>query len=116
MKKLFQIFFCLCLIITNPYSIISYGQSDNPPVGLGQWRIHLPYTTSIAIAEGNNKVFCASKYGLFSYNKNDGSIERYSRVTGLNDLEISTIRYNSAIGVLLIAYQNSNLDMLFDDN
>jgi hypothetical protein len=92
------------------------GQNDNPAVGLGQWRIHLPYNSAISLTEGDNKVFCATKYGLFSYEKDDGTLERYSRITGLNDLEISSIRYNNTVGVLLIAYINSNIDLLFNDN
>jgi ligand-binding sensor domain-containing protein len=75
----------------------------------------LPYNNVLSIAEGNGKIYCASRYALFSYDKNDGALERFSRITGLNDLEIGTIRYNSAAGVLLIAYQSSNIDLLYND-
>ena len=95
----------------------SSGQnSDNGLVGIGQWRMHLPYNKAVAVTEGNGKVYCASKYGLFSADKNDGSIERYSQISGLSDFEIATIRYSSSVGVLVIAYENSNIDLIYDDN
>ena len=98
-------------------SINSFGQnSDSGLVGIGQWRMHIPYNKAVSVAEGNGKVFCASKYGLFSTAKNDGSLERYSRASGLSDFEISSIRYNASAGVLVIAYENSNIDLLYNDN
>ena len=98
-------------------SMHSTGQnSDNGLVGIGQWRMHLPYNKAVSVTDGNGKVYCASQYGLFSVSKTDGSIERYSRTSGLSDFEIASVRYNSAAGVLVIAYANSNLDLLYDDN
>ncbi|HEX5653028.1 MAG TPA: two-component regulator propeller domain-containing protein, partial [Chitinophagaceae bacterium] len=42
----------------------------------------------------------------------DNSIERWSRVTGLSETGISTIRYDEANGKLMIAYSNSNIDIV----
>jgi hypothetical protein len=94
----------------------SAQNSDKGIVGIGQWRMHVPYNKAVAVTDGNGKVFCASRYGLWSVSKGDGEIERYSRISGLSDFEIATVRYNSSAGVLVIAYENSNIDLLFDDN
>ena len=77
--------FVFCLITAT-----SEAQVNNPSVGLGQWRIHLPYFDGTVEAIGNGRVFCATHYALFSYKLDDGSIQRYSRVNALSDFEIST--------------------------
>ena len=98
-------------------SIHAFGQStDDGLVGIGQWRMHLPYNKAVSVTDGNGKVYCASQYGLFSVSKSDGSLERYSRTSGLSDFEIASIRYNASAGVLVIAYANSNIDLLYDNN
>ena len=60
-------------------------------------------------------MYCATRYALFSYKKSDGSVQRYSRLTGLSDFEITTIRYNTEDRLLLVAYQSSDIDLLYDD-
>ena len=91
------------------------AQVGNPIVGLDNWRIHLPYNDGKIVSGGNDLVYCATQYALFSYKKSDASVQRYSRLTGLSDFEINTIRYNAEDHVLLIAYQSSDLDLLYDD-
>ncbi len=113
-KKIVSVFTFSLLLLT---VFVTYAQNtDNAMVGIGQWRMHLPYNKAVSLAEGNGKIYCASRYGLFSYDKNDGTLERYSRVSGLSDFEISSIRYSATIGVLVIAYENSNIDLLYNDN
>src|SRR5262249_702874 len=98
-----------CLVIT----FQSWAQ--NADVGIGQWRVHLPYNLGKSVAETGSKVYSASTEGLFSYTKEDGSLKRISRIDGLSDFEIHQIRYSAATGVLIIAYENSNIDLLYDD-
>ena len=84
--------------------------ADEPPIG--QWRDHLNYSNAISITEGGGKVYCASKMGLFSYNKSDESLERWSKITGLSDIGFQSIAYNKSSNALLIAYSNSNIDII----
>jgi len=84
-------------------------------VGLDQWRMHLPYTEGKIVSGGNDLVYCATKYALCSYKKSDGSVQRYSRLTGLSDFEIGTIRYSKENKLLLVAYESSDVDLLYDD-
>ena len=81
----------------------------------GSWRDHLPYTSAIKVAEIDGKIFCATNGGLFSYKTSDNSIQRYSKVNGLSDIDISTIGYSEETNTLLIAYQNGNLDLIRND-
>lgn len=90
------------------------AQDHLPPVG--QWREHLPYNSAIDLAAVAGKVYCATPYSLFSVDPGDNSIERYSRVTRLGETGISTIGADEAGLKLLVAYNNSNLDILYGDD
>lgn len=96
----------LCLLIT----CLLQAQEPLPPIG--QWREHLPYNSAIDLAAANGRIYAATPYSLFSVEIADGSVERYSRITGLSETGVSTIFYDSTEQQLLVAYTNSNLDIL----
>lgn len=90
---------------------LTTAQDPLPPVG--EWREHLPYNNAIDLVAGDGKVYCATPYSLFAVNTADNLVERYSRITGLSETGISTIRYDEASKKLFIAYTNSNIDILY---
>src|SRR5665213_781907 len=91
---------CLVLLLS--------GIVHSQDIPIGQWRIHLPYYNTIAGTEAKNRIYCASSLGLFFYDKNDNQVERLSKISGLSDLQISTIKYNPATDKLIICYANTN--------
>jgi hypothetical protein len=83
----------------------------------GAWRDHLPYNDGKRLAEGGNKIFCStSGGGLFSFNLLDNTLEKYSKVNGLSDADISCIAFNQAMEILIIGYNNGNLDLVKKDS
>jgi hypothetical protein len=91
--------------------LIVAAQQPLQPVGL--WREHLPYNSAIDLAAAKDRIYCASPYSLFSVTTQDNTIERLSRVTGLSETGVSTIYYDATNDKLLIAYTNSNIDILY---
>lgn len=91
-------------------NIIGHSQDPLPPIG--QWREHLPYNTTIDVTGAVGKVYAATPYSVFSVEPADGSVERFSRITGLSETGVSAIYFDSTEQQLLIAYTNSNLDIL----
>lgn len=87
------------------------GQPGLPAIG--QWREHLPYNSAIDLAAGEDRIFCATPYSLFSVMLSGNTISRMSRVTGLSETGISALGLDPATGKLLIAYTNSNIDVLY---
>ncbi|MCF8339130.1 MAG: hypothetical protein K9I74_14230, partial [Bacteroidales bacterium] len=83
--------------------------------GFNQFYDHLPYNQTISLAFGDNLVYTATPFSLFTYNQNDNSVERLTRVQGLNDIDISWIDYNNQESTLFIAYQNTNIDLIKGD-
>ncbi|MGA2823405.1 MAG: hypothetical protein ABSE72_07745, partial [Bacteroidales bacterium] len=80
--------------------------------GIGQWRDHLPYSQCIAVKEVGSRIYCATVYSLFYYDKEDNSIQRINKINGLSDIGISTINYNASYNTLVIAYTNANIDLI----
>lgn len=99
----------LLLLIISVLFFIQTGAQ--PPIGL--WREHLPYNSAIDVAAGDDRVYCATPYSLFSVSLSDKSVERLSRVTGLAETGINTIQYDAANSKLVIAYSNSNIDIIY---
>jgi hypothetical protein len=83
----------------------------------GAWRDHLPYNQARRLAEAGSKIYCTTfGGGLFSYNTDDNAIQKYSKVNGLSDADISTIGYSREHKMLVIGYSNGNVDLIRNDS
>ncbi len=105
MKLLFKIFAVFCGIF---YSFSIYPQG----VAVGEWRDHLPYINCISVTEGNNIIYCATPYAVFSYNTTDNSIERITKVNKLSDIGVSCIKFHKNLNTLVVCYSNGNIDLV----
>jgi streptogramin lyase len=102
--NIFTIFLIFLYTITNAQSI-----------AIGQWREHLPYTSVISVAQGEDIIYAATPYSIFAYNKADNSIQRLNKINGLSDHSISTIGYHPSYKALFVAYNNTNLDIIINN-
>lgn len=99
-----KIFICLAFIVlANP------GQSQTR---VGEWQDHLSFSQAISLVEARGIIYCATRSGLFSYNPGTMEISKWSKINGLSDLEIACMAYSEDHDVLIIAYANSNIDLL----
>jgi hypothetical protein len=95
----------LLLLLT---AALTYGQTS---IGIGQWRVHYPYSATHSLVEANNKIFTASKSLVYYYDKEDGSLNTLSKIDGLYGEDINKIgSYKSK--VVLVGYADGNIDML----
>jgi len=92
------------------FSFYSFSQIE-----VGEWREHFSYKNTTFVTDAGDKVYVAGELGLFSFDKEEGSLETFSKVNGLSDAEINTIAYNKYNNTLIIAYKNSNIDILKGD-
>lgn len=103
MNKIFTFFFLL-------FSLSVFSQS----ISIGEWRDELPYREAIAVAVTDDIVYSVTPYSLFTLRKSDEAMKRYSKINGLSDFGVSTIEYSKAKDVLVIAYSNTNIDLVKD--
>ena len=102
MLKYFLLIFSVFLII-----------ESNAQRKQGSWQDYLSYTEGTKITISPDKVFCATTGGLYFYDLQDNSVNKVSDMLMLSDFGIKTIAYSTANDVLVIAYNNSNIDLIY---
>ena len=83
---------------------------------IGDWKAYMAYHEVQEIEQAGNLVFVQASNNLYVYNKNDQSIQTFSKMDYLNDCEIQHIAYNKTAKRLLIIYTNSNIDLMNINN
>lgn len=102
MKRLFTLFIVL----------FSLGFTSYAVQPMGSWHTHQAFNYTTEVSLGEDKVYALSEGALYSVGKQDSQIEIYSKISGLNDNNITHIAYNYANQSLLITYENSNIDLI----
>lgn len=90
----------------------SYAQLGNIP--LNSWRYHTSHVNANVVVQAENKIYCGTEGGLFYFDKEDNTINKFSKIDGLNDLDISALYYHSPTKSLIIGYLNGNVDVVRD--
>ncbi len=90
-------------------------QAQDNPVALSQWRSHLSYENIQAVTESEDAVFFGAEQAILKVYKDDQSVEHLNKVNGLSDMRIKMLSYNRERNVLIVAYTNGNIDLLYDD-
>ncbi len=91
------------------YTLCSHNTSV-AQIPIGAWREHLNYQQTIQVVQGD-LIYCATKTNLFSVDEKN-EINRISKINGLNDIGISCIGWDELTQQLVIAYENSNIDIV----
>lgn len=95
--------------------LISGLQAQDNAVALSEWRSHLAYENIQSITESEDAVFFGSEQSILKVYKEDQSLQHLNKVAGLSDMRIKTLSYNKTEKVLIIAYTNGNIDLLYDN-
>ena len=81
-------------------------------VAIGQWKDYLSYNSASYICEEDEKIYCVASGGLYYVNKEDMTINRMSKITGLSDVGIKQVAYSETLDITIITYENCNIDLL----
>lgn len=96
--------------------LIFQAMSNIAIAAIGDWKAYMAYSDVQEIEQAGNLVFVQASNDLYVYNKNDQSIQTFSKIDYLNDCEIQHITYNKASQRLLIIYTNGNIDLMNVNN
>ncbi|WP_372774831.1 two-component regulator propeller domain-containing protein [Mangrovibacterium sp.] len=99
MRKLVLIF---CLLMS---SMLSFA--------VGQWKEYLSYRSGQKVMVVGDQIYCVTNGGLFSFDKEDNSVRKLNAIEGLTDVGIETIGYSEEADVLIVAYESSNIDLVY---
>ncbi|MFP4289509.1 MAG: two-component regulator propeller domain-containing protein [Bacteroidales bacterium] len=97
------------LFLSGLLAVFSSVHGQTP---IGTWRHHLPNNTVVSLDASDNKIYAATPYGLLQYDKEFNSIEKIDKVGGLSDFGVNVIRYSHQEDLLMIGYENGNIDVL----
>ncbi|MEJ7643382.1 MAG: two-component regulator propeller domain-containing protein [Chryseolinea sp.] len=94
--------------------LLLFGQED---IAIGTWRLHPSYNNISHVAlQGTKRVFAAAAHGIMVVNREDNSIETYTRLNGLQGSAITSIAFHESTSSLLIAYGDGKFDVLDSEN
>lgn len=88
------------------------GSAQELDLAIGQWRSHLPYNAGPRVTQSEEQVFYGTEWSLVRIDKADRAVEFLDKVDGLSNVGIANLRYHPGTQTLLIAYNNSVLDLL----
>ncbi|WP_221394330.1 two-component regulator propeller domain-containing protein [Dyadobacter sp. NIV53] len=92
--------------------LIGIINSSAQNVPLGNWEAHYSYLSAQHVLQAGNRIFCSSYNGLLSINPENRQIKTFSKADGLSEAGISSMAYNAADNILILAYKSGNIDLI----
>jgi sugar lactone lactonase YvrE len=102
-KYWFIIYTFLCIIVS--------ANAQNA-TQIGDWKSYLPYRIGRYVAQSDENIYYATPFSVFSIHKQSNEIEYLTKTDGLSGLGISVIAHNQAFDVLIIGYNDGNIDLV----
>ncbi len=105
---------------TTFYNIIFFllfgcGLTSNAQnLALGSWTAHLPLRNATSVCQSRDYIYAACENGVIGANIDNNFLEKYTKVSGLAEVFVAQIAYDTTTSTLIIAYKNSNIDLIHD--
>ncbi len=96
----------LSILLFGFVSLVSNAQQ----VAIGQWQSYFSYQNAVAVTKMKDNIYCGS-HNLFAYSTSNKDFTVYSKINGLSDVGIKILEVNDANTLMVIVYQNGNLDL-----
>lgn len=103
---LYKIIIC-CLSF---FALSAYSQN----LPLGTWTAHLPLQNATSVCQSKNYVYAGCENGVIGVNIDNNFLEKYTKVSGLAEVFVSQVGYDTTTSTLVIAYTNSNIDLIHE--
>ena len=100
----------VCFLMLCPF--LANSQSE---IAIGEWASYLPYNTGLYLTQSEEKIIYGTASSIFTLDKDDFSTEFISKIDGLTETGIQHIQYDPFNKQLIIAYQNSVIDIISED-
>ena len=102
----------LLVIFAFHFSLFTSTQAQT---AIGHWRDCLDYSMVRHVQPAGRYVYGAARGGVIRYDIKEDTVVRLNKTTGLSDVGVATMAYDSASRTLVVAYSNANVDLLQDD-
>ncbi|MGQ1788268.1 type IX secretion system anionic LPS delivery protein PorZ [Saccharicrinis sp. GN24d3] len=85
-------------------------------VAIGSWQDYLSFANVHSVEKVNNRIYAATNVGLFSYDTEENVVEKITKLNGLSDIEITAIATSSSLNILIVGYDNGNIDLVSNND
>lgn len=82
---------------------------------IGTWKAYRAYSDITDVQQGGNMLYVLASKSLYTYNKNDHSLQLYDKTNGVSGTDISFIAWSQTVRKLIIVYTDGNIDLLSAD-
>ena len=82
---------------------------------IGEWQDHNSFVKVSKVCATPDRVYAATRMAMFYFDRKDSMPVVMSKVKGLTDVGISTIAYDEIHDVLVVAYLNSGIDLIYGE-
>lgn len=106
MKRCVLFLLLMAAVITTPHAV---GQ-----MAVGAWRDCLDLSIVYYVEVVGDEVYAAGRNGVLHYNYNTKECTTLSKSWGLSDVGVAKMVYDVPTASLVLAYHNSNIDILQD--
>ncbi len=94
-------------------SSISLGAQSN--TAIGEWKSYFPYEAGTYVTQSDDFIYYATDEAIVTYDKEDLSIDFLTVTDGLSETDINLIKFSPFRQVLIVVYDNSNIDLVYED-
>ena len=108
LSSTYTILFNVLLLFFASISQKTYAQN----LPLGTWTAHLPLQNDLSICQSKDYVYAATENGVIGVNIENNFLEKYTKISGLAEVFVSQVGYDTTTSTLVIAYTNSNIDLI----
>ena len=103
------------VFLTALFTLMSASNLIGQDAGVGEWKDYLPYSRSTEIVVTPTKGYCATAFSVYTYDREDNSIERLNKINGLSDIGVSALAYHQPTNTVIIGYENGNMDLVTEN-
>ena len=106
----------LIVLLLSFSSVWAFAQT-----AIGEFRAHVSMNKFLSVASDNETVYAASDNGLFildkaTMNDQEPQVSMWTKVEGLSDIDIVKIHSDRQNKILIVCYENGNIDMIQNDH
>lgn len=103
------------LFIATTFVLSMWCGSGSFAQSVGTWKAYMAYHDITEVEQGGQMLYVLASKNLYGYSESDHSIQTYDKMNGLTDCNIAHIAWSAATKLLLIIYENQNIDLLSAD-
>lgn len=106
---------CRFLLVILAFSLSSFHLMAQRNGKNAAWHDNFSYHSADKVVKIGDKIYCSCKNAVFYYDINADSVVKISKVNTLSDVAVSTMEGNPIDGVVVVGYNNGNIDVISGD-